>query len=161
MARRACVWAGGALLLRAFHAAPAHDCDSCNLDGVHPGAGDPLPPHPLPSVADVPLPIQDLILLYTELKRLLREVNALWEVEEILHYDQQCFMPAGAYPNPTPPYPNPTRTRPHPTPPYPALPRPTPPYPTLPQPGPPRPPPYPPLPNPAPPCPTLPHPNPP
>lgn len=32
---------------------------------------------------------------YTDLKKLLREVNALYEVDEILHYDQQCFMPAG------------------------------------------------------------------
>ena len=33
---------------------------------------------------------------YDHLKKLLRDVNALSEVEGILSYDEQCFMPPGA-----------------------------------------------------------------
>ena len=33
---------------------------------------------------------------YDHLKKLLRDVNALSEIEGILSYDEQCFMPPGA-----------------------------------------------------------------
>lgn len=36
------------------------------------------------------------IAKYETLKKLLRDVNALAEVDGILGYDEQCFMPAGA-----------------------------------------------------------------